>query len=97
MGEMEQLQCEVERLLAENQRLRDVLEEERTRIATEIHDGVSQKLALLILKMEIISRLMDRDPAKARAEMSNAHSILEASIEDLRRAIFSLRSMAPDG
>lgn len=69
-----------------------VVQEERSRIAREIHDGVSQNLALLILKMEIIFRLTDRDPQRVKAELTKAQSIIEASIHELRRSIYTLRS-----
>ncbi len=67
------------------------VQEERTRIAREIHDGVSQNLALLLLKMEIISRLADSDPARMRRELANVMSILEDSVQELRRSIDTLR------
>lgn len=65
---------------------------ERTRIARAIHDGVSQKLALLMLKMEIISRLADENPPRMKLELAGAIEILEASVRDLREAVHSLRS-----
>lgn len=71
-----------------------LVQEERNRIAREIHDGVSQNLALLMLKMEIISRLADSDPTRMRTELGKVVSILEHSIQELRRAIYTLR--APD-
>lgn len=69
-----------------------VVQAERNRIAREIHDGVSQNLALLILKMEIISRLSESDPGRAKVELGKVMSILEASIHELRRSIHALRS-----
>lgn len=68
------------------------VQEERNRIAREIHDGVSQNMALLILKMEIISRLTDRDPQRVKAELTKTQSIIEASVYQLRRSIYTLRS-----
>ncbi|HEX2986976.1 MAG TPA: histidine kinase [Chloroflexota bacterium] len=69
-----------------------VIQEERSRIATEIHDGVSQNLALLMLKVEIISRLIDMDPQRAKAELEKLQSIVELSVQELRRSINTLRS-----
>lgn len=69
-----------------------LVQQERNRIAREIHDGVSQNLALLMLKMEIISRLAESDPTRMRTELGKVVSILEHSIQELRRAIHTLRS-----
>ncbi|HEX2987233.1 MAG TPA: histidine kinase [Chloroflexota bacterium] len=68
------------------------IQEERSRIATEIHDGLSQNLALLMLKVEIISRLIDRDPERAKAELEKIQSIVELSVQELRHSINTLRS-----
>ncbi len=69
-----------------------IVQEERNRIAREIHDGVSQNLALLMLKMEIISRLADSDPSRTKIELRKVMSILEASVQELRRSLYALRS-----
>ena len=71
------------------------IQEERNRIAREIHDGISQNLALLILKMEIISRLADSDPPKMRTELGNVMSILELSVQELRRTLAQLLVTQP--
>lgn len=80
---MEQLQLASQEL---------VVQEERNRIAREIHDGVSQNLALLMLKMEIISRLSETDPARMKVELAKVMSVLEASVQELRRSVYALRS-----
>ena len=69
-----------------------VVQEERSRIAREIHDGVAQNLALLMIKMEIISRLATKDPARMNKELENVMSVLESSVHELRRSIYALRS-----
>lgn len=69
-----------------------IVQDERNRIAKLIHDGVAQNLALLILKMEMISRLADIDQTRMKAELSKATEILEATIQELRDTIASLRT-----
>ncbi len=85
---VENLEQQLARCLGE--RSRD-LEQERLRIAREIHDGVAQNLALLLVKMEILSRLMDRDPAQVKSELARATSVLEATVRQLRASLSSLR------
>ncbi len=65
----------------------EVIREERTRIARVIHDVVAQDLALLMLKLEIVARLADKDPARMKAELAMAVKILERSIEELREVV----------
>lgn len=68
-----------------------VVREERSRIGREIHDGVSQNLALLMLRMEIISRLAQTDPRRLKAELEKVQEVLESSVYELRKSVYSLR------
>jgi signal transduction histidine kinase len=43
--------------------------EERARIAREIHDGVAQSLAFAALKLDLVARVLRRDPDQADAEL----------------------------
>lgn len=71
-------------------------EDERLRISRQIHDGPTQSLTNLILRAEICERLIDRDPAEARAELSGLKAMINASLQDTRRLIFDLRPMILD-
>jgi signal transduction histidine kinase len=63
---------------------------ERRRIAREMHDGVAQNLAHLMMRLELVQRLIPTDPAKALAEASGARQVLFASLNDLRQSIAAL-------
>jgi signal transduction histidine kinase len=65
--------------------------EERNRIAREIHDGVAQSLAFAGLKLDLVARLLRRDPRAAEAELHAARSTVREMIREIRRSIFALR------
>ena len=65
--------------------------EERARIAREIHDGVAQTLAFSALKLDLVSRLLEKDSEKARAELTETKNTLRETIKEVRRSIFALR------
>jgi len=65
--------------------------EERNRIAREIHDGVAQSLAFCALKLDVVERLIPKDPLQAAQEVATARSILREQIREVRRSIFALR------
>lgn len=71
-------------------------EDERLRISRQIHDGPTQTLTNLILRAEICERLIDRDIAEARSELSGLKAMIGASLQDTRRMIFDLRPMILD-
>lgn len=65
--------------------------EERARIAREIHDGVAQSLAFAALKLDLVTRLLESDRAKAELELSHTKATLRELIKEVRRSIFALR------
>lgn len=65
--------------------------EERARIASEIHDGVAQSLAFAGLKLDLVARVMEREPATAAEELKRARETIREMIREVRRSIFALR------
>lgn len=71
-------------------------EEERHRVARDIHDGPAQSLANVVIKAEICERLMKIDMEKAKEELKNLKQIVRNSLKDVRRIIYDLRPMSLD-
>lgn len=71
-------------------------EEERQRVAREIHDGPAQSMSNVVLKAEICERLIDVDFEKAKSELRNLKKIVRESLQDVRKIIYNLRPMSLD-
>lgn len=71
-------------------------EEERKRVAREIHDGPAQSLANVVLRTEVCEKLMDLDVLAARKELHDLRETVKDSLQDVRRIIFDLRPMVLD-
>ncbi len=72
-------------------------EDERKRIAREIHDGPAQSLANLVLRTEIAERMLDTgDLELVRSELIDLKSQIRIGLEEIRKIIFNLRPMALD-
>jgi two-component system sensor histidine kinase DegS len=72
-------------------------EDERKRIAREIHDGPAQSLANLVLRTEIAERLLDKNDLElVRSELVDLKSQIRFGLEEIRKIIFNLRPMALD-
>lgn len=69
-------------------------EEERSRVAREIHDGPAQTLSNIVLKVEICEKLIDYDLCKTKEELRNLKKIVRDSLIDVRRIIYDLRPMS---
>lgn len=71
-------------------------EEERRRVAREIHDGPAQSLANLAFRLEVCQKLLSSDVERARAEIEGLKKQLRDSLQEVRRIIFDLRPLALD-
>lgn len=71
-------------------------EEERRRVAREIHDGPAQTMANLVLRAEICERLLEADRENVKEELGRLKGLIQESLRELRRIIFNLRPMALD-
>ena len=69
---------------------------ERQHLSRQMHDGPAQSLTNLILQAEIVDRLFDADPAKARTELANLKAAAHATFQRIRDFIFDLRPMMLD-
>ncbi len=71
-------------------------EAERQRISRQMHDGPAQSLTNLILQAEIVERMFDSDPSRARAELGNLKNAANTTFQRIRDFIFDLRPMMLD-
>lgn len=71
-------------------------EEERKRVAREIHDGPAQLIANLVIKTELCEKLIDMDREKAKEELGSLKGFLRSSLSDVRKIIYNLRPMSLD-
>jgi len=77
-------------------RVIEAQEEERQRVAREIHDGPAQSMANVVLKAEICEKLLSLDMGKAKEELKNLKGIVRSSLKDVRKIIYDLRPMSLD-
>jgi two-component system sensor histidine kinase DesK len=64
---------------------------ERERIARDLHDILGHTLSVVILKSELASRLLERDPARAKAEIEEVERISRNALSEVREAIAGYR------
>lgn len=65
---------------------------ERERIGRDLHDLLGHTLSLITLKLELSRKLMDRDPAAARAEVAEAEKVARHALAEVRSAVTGFRA-----
>jgi two-component system, NarL family, sensor histidine kinase DesK len=68
-------------------------ERERMRIARDLHDLLGHSLTTVTVKAALATRLFDKDPARARAEISEVERLARESLADVRAAIAGFRDV----
>ena len=83
-----------EELAAERLRVVKVVEEERHRLARELHDGVAQTLANAAISIELVTRRAKTDVEGAIADLVPLRARLVEQQAGLRDILFALRPLA---
>ena len=71
-------------------------EQDRQRIAAELHDSVLQNLSLVMHNLELAEKFIDYDAVRAKLELESNRKIVKETIDDIRSTIFDLRPMQFD-
>ncbi len=66
----------------------------RQKLARDLHDGPTQKVAALVMQLDYIARLIEQDPLEAKVELQKARQVAEQTVREIRTALFSLRPLA---
>lgn len=86
--------------LMESEKLRfhiiETMEEERRRVARELHDGPAQSLANLAVRTDYCLRLLALEPEKVAGEMRLLQELIRDCMTEIRRIMFDLRPMVLD-
>lgn len=93
---LEHLNAELEqayRKVIENSAVVEKLsvEQERTRMAREIHDTLAHTLTTLIVQLEACKKLAALDPSRLPAELEKAQDLSRSGFNDVKRSIKELR------
>lgn len=79
---------ELRRVLARQQRIR---EDERRRLALEVHDGVAQYVVCALQQARETELFLEVSPAEAAAKLKVAQDLLDQAVLAMDSVIFSLR------
>ena len=82
--------------IAAKKEVLELIENERKRIAGELHDTTVQDLICLSQQLEIAYYYMDKDPIRAKLEVASSRKKIKDIINEMRETIYDLRPMAFD-
>lgn len=80
-------------LEAENKLLLDLRKLSREKLARELHDGLTQMVATLAMRVNYTRRLFDSDQKAAVAELQKVEHLTRLTAREIRYMIFSLHPL----
>jgi signal transduction histidine kinase len=80
-----------QQLRHERDRLISVEVDERKRLARSLHDGPTQIVAAVIMRLQFIRKLLTREPEMVDGELVEAGGLAEQAMRQLRTMLFELR------
>ncbi|MFT4414010.1 histidine kinase [Fredinandcohnia humi] len=83
-----------EQLEHANNRIADLVkQEERQRIARDLHDTLGQKLSLIGLKSDLARKLITKDPEQARNELKDVQQTARTALNEVRKMVSQMRGI----
>ncbi len=80
-------------LREERDKIVDKEEEARHKLARELHDGPTQDVAAIAMRLNFARLLVERDPRRARAELERLEDLAHRTVKEIRSMLFTLRPM----
>ncbi len=68
-------------------------EELRRRLARELHDGPTQTISSIAMRLDFIGTLLDENPVKARKQLNSLERLARQAVKQVRTMLFTLRPM----
>lgn len=80
-------------LVEEKERLADVYEEARKKLARDLHDGPTQSVAAMAMRLNISRRMLAKDPQSANEELVKLEELAHRTTKEIRHMLFTLRPL----
>jgi two-component system, NarL family, sensor histidine kinase DesK len=77
-----------------NKRIAELVkQEERQRIARDLHDTLGQRLSLIGLKSDLAGKLVYKDPEQARSELKDVQQTARTALNEVRKMVSQMRGI----
>jgi signal transduction histidine kinase len=80
-------------LVEEKERMVEVHEEARKKLARDLHDGPTQSVAAMAMRLNIVKRMIAKDAAAATEELEKLEELAHRTTKEIRHMLFTLRPL----
>ena len=80
-------------LVEEKERMIEVHEEARKKLARDLHDGPTQSVAAIAMRLNITKRMLSKDVNAASDEITKLEDLAHRTTKEIRHMLFTLRPL----
>jgi len=80
-------------LVEEKERMVEVQEEARKKLARDLHDGPTQSVAAIAMRINLARRIMAKDVTEATKELVKVEELAHRTTKEIRHMLFTLRPL----
>ena len=80
-------------LVEEKERMIEVQEEARKKLARDLHDGPTQSVAAMAMRVNLARRMMAKDTEEATKELVKIEELAHRTTKEIRHMLFTLRPL----
>jgi len=77
----------------EKERMIEIQEQEHRKLARDLHDGPTQSMAAIAMRLNFARRLLERDPKATADELSKIEELARRTTKEIRHMLFTLRPL----
>jgi signal transduction histidine kinase len=77
----------------EKERMMEIQDEARRKLARDLHDGPTQSIAAIAMRVNFVRRLLDRDIAASAEELQKVEDLARRTTKEIRHMLFTLRPL----
>jgi signal transduction histidine kinase len=77
----------------EKERIAEIQEEARHKLARDLHDGPTQSIGAIAMRVNFARRLVQRDPKSAAEELFKIEELARKTTKEIRQMLFTLRPL----
>lgn len=77
----------------EKEHMAEAQEEARKKLARDLHDGPTQSVAAIAMRVNLVRRMMERDPKSVMEELEKIEDLARRTTKEIRHMLFTLRPL----
>ena len=82
-----------QRLQQEKNRIVEIEENARKKLARDLHDGPTQSIAAIAMRLNYTRKLLQHDPNKVDSEIAKVEELARRTTKEIRHMLFTLRPL----